>query len=163
MRPVAWRWRAKVKGEWGLWSVADVDPNDWLWREYWQELEVRPLYANHEARGDGVRVTETMVDAALEALGIETQGQEPSDSHPWISRDDMRAALEAALPPLGDGRAEIVEECAKVADALAERQAETNRKYPDHVKAYPAWEAYVSKYREVAAAIRFLSNPGGRE
>ena len=42
--PVAWRWRAKVSGEWGLWSVCEVDPNDWTWREYWQDLQVEPLY-----------------------------------------------------------------------------------------------------------------------
>lgn len=44
--PVAWRWRAKVKGEWSLWSVVEVDPNDWTWRDYWEELEVVPLFAS---------------------------------------------------------------------------------------------------------------------
>ena len=153
-----------------------------------------PLYANHEARGDhipdpgkmvaheprgdGVRVTDAVVERAMSVFIKEVRDQVGPE---WTDEFDeevclisptgdgfapffpLRKALEATLPPLGDGRAEIVEECAKVADALAERQAETNRKYPDHVKAYPAWEAYVSKYREVAAAIRSLSNPGGSE
>lgn len=42
---VAWRWRAKAKGVWGLWSVVDVDPNDWTWRDYWEDLDIIPLYA----------------------------------------------------------------------------------------------------------------------
>ena len=163
-------------------EVTDPDP-DW-----------KPLYANHEARGDhipdpgkmvaheprgdGVRVTDAVVERAMSVFIKEVRDQVGPE---WTDEFDeevclisptgdgfapffpLRKALEATLPPLGDGRAEIVEECAKVADALAERQAETNRKYPDHVKAYPAWEAYVSKYREVAAAIRSLSNPGGSE
>lgn len=41
--------------------------------------------------------TEGEVDAAMDALGIERRGQEPSDAHPWISREEVAAALRAAL------------------------------------------------------------------
>ena len=32
-----------VKGEWSLWSTVDVDPNDWTWRDYWEDVEIVPL------------------------------------------------------------------------------------------------------------------------
>ena len=43
VEPVAWKWRAMVKGEWSLWSTVDVDPNDWTWRDYWEDVEIVPL------------------------------------------------------------------------------------------------------------------------
>lgn len=50
---VAWLWRAKVRGEWGLWSAVEVDPNDWTWREYWDDLEIRALYLRPAAIRSG--------------------------------------------------------------------------------------------------------------
>lgn len=53
---VAWKWRARVKGSWGMWSVVDVDPNDWTWREYWEELQVEPLYRDPPPTSPAVTV-----------------------------------------------------------------------------------------------------------
>lgn len=60
----AWKWRAKVKGEWGLWSVVEVDPNDWTWRDYWEDLEVVPLVPATalQSQADALAANETELD-----------------------------------------------------------------------------------------------------
>lgn len=58
-----------------------------------------------------------------------------------------------------DARAEAVEECAKIADAMADNQQATNDKYPEHAKAYDNWRYTVDHYRAVAAAIRASAVP----
>lgn len=50
------------------------------------------------------------------------------------------------------------EACALEGDRLALEQEATNARCPDHVRAYPAWEAYPSKFRQVSDAIRDRSN-----
>lgn len=55
---------------------------------------------------------------------------------------------------LADGRAETREDCAKVADAMANDQQATNEKHPEHAAAYETWRAAVLHYRNVAAGIR---------
>jgi hypothetical protein len=44
--PAAWLWRVKKNNEWQPWEIAiGIDPNDWLWHDYWQDLENEPLYS----------------------------------------------------------------------------------------------------------------------
>lgn len=78
---VAWRWRAKVNGEWGLWSVVDVDPNDWTWREYWEDMQIVPLAAASSPA--------TTVPAGVE-VPFDEQFFDPPAPGEW------EAALEAA-------------------------------------------------------------------
>lgn len=89
-------------------------------------------------------------------------------SLPWLGDMDdlererfnaMCAAITAYLSASTDAYRAGLEAAAKVADALAEDQRATNKANPEHVKAYPAWEAYVWKYEQVAAAIRALPSP----
>ncbi|MDN3278806.1 hypothetical protein QWJ07_31405 [Frankia sp. RB7] len=55
---------------------------------------------------------------------------------------------------LADGRKEVREDCAKIADAMADDQQATNEKYPDHARAYPSWRSAIQHYRSVADRIR---------
>lgn len=55
---------------------------------------------------------------------------------------------------LTDGRVEMREECAKIADAMADDQQATNEEFPDHAKAYETWRTAVTHYRSVADCIR---------
>lgn len=54
-------------------------------------------------------------------------------------------------------RNEIIEQCAKVAEGMAEDQERTNAKYPEHAKAYPKWRNAVYCYQDVARQIRKLT------
>lgn len=54
--------------------------------------------------------------------------------------------------------AEVMEQCARVADAMADAQEATNKKYPDHAKAYDAWVRAVDNYRDVAKTIREIAS-----
>lgn len=48
----------------------------------------------------------------------------------------------------------VVERCAKHIESLADKQEETNEKYPDHAKSYPSWVDRISMYRLLASDIR---------
>lgn len=47
-----------------------------------------------------------------------------------------------------------IERCARHIEALADRQEETNAKYPDHAKSYPSWVDRITMYRLLASDIR---------
>jgi hypothetical protein len=57
-------------------------------------------------------------------------------------------------------RAEIIEECARVAEGMAADQERTNAKYPDHAKSYATWRNAVHCYHDVARQIRKLTLVG---
>lgn len=181
---------------------------------------VRPLYANHEARGDGVRVkplewtSRGAFDHSADVYRILIMDGEyvlfigsltnptgvPGTRYPTLAKAKaaaqldyetrIRAALEAALPPLGDdvtpeaveqirqkaapiidaeqweplgdGRAEIVEAAAALIDGWT---VATNSRHlhgwGGHTEAVV--DMLVKRDEEMAAAIRSLSNPGGSE
>lgn len=48
----------------------------------------------------------------------------------------------------------VVERCAQHIESLADKQEETNAKYPDHAKAYPSWVDRIPMYRLLASDIR---------
>lgn len=53
--------------------------------------------------------------------------------------------------------AEVIEQCAKLLDVMADEQDATNNKYPDHAKAYASWVDRVYHFRRSAEAIRALA------
>ena len=53
--------------------------------------------------------------------------------------------------------ADVIEQCAKLLDATADEQEATNKKYPDHAKAYASWVDRIYVLRRSAEAIRALS------
>lgn len=128
---------------------------------------VKSALANHEARGDGVRVTDDLKTRIFRQrrriLKRLTDAAEKQDAR-WplhdTDRDELTAINQlladiekAALPPLGDGRAEIVEECARVADAEAARLRTGIAGIISSVGGGTA--------DTIAARIRSLSNHGG--
>lgn len=128
-----------------------------------------PLYANHEARGDGVRGTDDDGEAEI----LAEQSAENMRLIDWIadqiglphdeelSRSNFTAWREAALPPLGDGRAEIVEEIAKLAESKAAAQSEFQKSAysrGDDIGGHGHWKAQC-ELLTLAAAIRAISSP----
>lgn len=88
-----------------------------------------------------------------EALGIDYQALFVRDGTAITQTRDQVAA-------------EVVEQCARIAELMAEEQDATNQKYPDHAKAYPNWVDRVYHFRNVAQNIRCLavsSNNRGTE
>jgi hypothetical protein len=57
--------------------------------------------------------------------------------------------------------ATTIERCAKILDVMAEEQDATNKKYPDHAKAYATWVDRVLHFRWAAANIRKLAISSG--
>jgi hypothetical protein len=135
-----------------------------------------PLYANHEARGDGVRVTDDLFthrEAWRTGLVLAKHSSQP----PTVDMDDRAywqheidvfdrvfAALEAALPPLGDGRAEIVEAVARAIDKHIDAAPVDgiNAEGDYNLNVFNQQQSYVDGLKVARlAAIRSLSNPGG--
>lgn len=76
-----------------------------------------------------------------EALGIDYQALYVRDGTMIVQdRDEVAGA--------------VVELCAKHIEALADKQEETNAKYPDHAKSYPSWVDRIQMYRLLASEIR---------
>ena len=48
----------------------------------------------------------------------------------------------------------VVERCAAHIESLANKQEETNAKYPDHARSYPSWVDRIPMYRLLASDIR---------
>lgn len=110
--PVAYTWELRQSYR----VSADGSP-DWQWAPQltkWRPpagedvLNVTPLYANHEARGDGVRAAKILSDALYGEGNVR-----PGDSLVDLATAIVALARMASaqigrkLPPLGDGRAEI--------------------------------------------------------
>jgi len=114
-----------------------------------------PLYANHEARGDGVRVTDEVVDREWDRLCEKDDRSSPVEypDMALITRDELAEAMRTALPPLGDGRAEIVEAC--IAAVEKARSDVIHSGSVDYVNGVSLGHS------RAIAAIRSLSNPGG--
>lgn len=53
----------------------------------------------------------------------------------------------------------IVEQCALHIEAMADKQEETNAKYPDHAKSHPSWVDRIQMYRLLASEIRSKLSP----
>lgn len=81
-----------------------------------------------------------------EALGVDYQALFVRDGTAIVMD---RSEIEAAT----------VEACAKVLDVMAEEQDATNKKYPDHAKAYATWVDRVIHFRWAADNIRKLALP----
>lgn len=80
--PVAWLWRMKIGGQWCGWATSDMDPNDWTWRDDWQDLQVRPLYASPFTPAEGE--TDALADVAAERERqkvVEGWGTAHDDAH----------------------------------------------------------------------------------
>lgn len=130
-----------------------------LWRQYC--LAAQP---NHEARRDGVRVTDGLIEAAIRAgdPNFDAAARESAPIAFDRAKQQMRRAIEAVralLPPLGDGSAEIVEACARVADEVRIRLTQqAHRGKLNQIDENAAGSA-----DGIAARIRALSpNPGDR-
>lgn len=146
--PVAWQWQQCKSAQPGVW------PDDWNNIElrpgedrtaYWKnlaarmpdEVRVRPLYANHEARGDGVRVTDEQVEtvgrmldehggyatlaqaqafakklitAALSAPLTETAKAEPRMPHSGMTATEAAAFIDEQAAKAEHVGAEVVHE-----------------------------------------------------
>jgi len=79
-----------------------------------------------------------------EALGIDYQALFVRDGTAIIQESEF---VEAAT----------VERCAKILEVMAEEQDATNKKYPDHAKAYATWVDRVLHFRWAADNIRKLA------
>jgi len=115
-----------------------------------------PLYANHEARRDGVRVTdaEALHGAIISRVMPFTRNDMTNEQAASFGEDLMGMIQSALLPPIGDGRAEIVEALEAARDLAKTMEGLTaGRSDDDYV-----WAAQA----KIEAAIRALSNPGDR-
>lgn len=206
-------WEGYWPGAGSINSVTMITRHERVMRQWVSDgAEITPLYANHEARGDGVRVTEGAVEKshAYGEMFKAFADELVTLSHNFESLDDARKSVRdfargvyaeservarcpycqgsrieladggngivleracsmcsAALPPLGDGRAEIVEECARLCDAEAELRFAQARKADDgdtswgidtHASSI-AQDNKAITARGLAAAIRALSSP----
>jgi hypothetical protein len=132
----------------GRWSC-NIHTPDWT---KMIDLSVMPPVANHEARGDGVRVTDEVIAQRRHMCALAGPCSDNGDGCS-CSDADLASRVVIGVPPLGDGREEIVEACAKVAD---EYQRIWSLPTPE-----PHASVRAGAGMEIAAAIRSLSNFGG--
>lgn len=107
-----------------------------MWRTSQSEHDV-PLYASPST--SGVRVTDEMVEAAFEGLGM-TPDEERGEHGPSVTRGDMRSALELVLSALaslpvtpaerGDS-ARVAEKLSEIRQQLAINVAIAERDHPE--------------------------------
>lgn len=189
--PVAWRWRyddPSYPGKMLGWFFGPLKPPPKAVGRSWPGWECEPLYANHEARGDGVRVKplewETdQVGGGLRAgeyrvrAGLWTHGyywlRGEDDPHTgYAEEDDAKEAAQldhetrirsALLPPLGDGRAE--NEFAEYEGVTAKELATTVARYGKALRKIAdlrvAEDANEPFDEALDLADAALSNPGG--
>lgn len=117
---------------------------------------------NHEARRDGVRVTDAVIAQRRHMCALAGPCSDNGDGCS-CSDADLASRVVIGAPPLGDGRAEIVEEIAKLAESKAAAQSEFQESAysrGDDIVGHGHWKAQC-ELLTLAAAIRSLSTPGG--